>query len=53
VGLDRIKVIATHTKLQGLKALTVDTGDPELDEDLRGYRRVIVGYHEEKLLKVV
>ena len=53
VGLDRIKVIATHTKLQGLKALTVDTGDPELDEDLRGYRRVIVGYYEEKLLKVV
>jgi predicted polyphosphate/ATP-dependent NAD kinase len=52
VGLDRIMVIATPVKLQGLKALTVDTGDPELDEQLRGFRRVVVGYHEEKLIRV-
>jgi predicted polyphosphate/ATP-dependent NAD kinase len=53
VGIDRIKVISTNNKLRGLKALTVDTGDPKLDEDLRGYRRVIVGYYEEKLMRVV
>jgi len=53
VGLDRIIVIATPLKVQGLRALTVDTGDPELDARLRGYRRVIVGYHEEKVMKVV
>ncbi len=52
VGLDRIIVIATPVKLQGLRALTVDTGDPELDEQLRGFRRVVVGYHEEKLMRV-
>ncbi|MFQ6054076.1 MAG: ATP-NAD kinase family protein, partial [Candidatus Bathyarchaeia archaeon] len=52
VGLDRIIVIATPLKLRGLRALTVDTGDPELDARLRGYRRVIVGYHEEKVMKV-
>ena len=53
VGLDRIIVIATPAKLAGMRALTVDTGDPELDERLRGFRRVIVGYHEEKVMRVV
>ena len=53
VGLERIIVIATPLKVQGLRALTVDTGDPELDGRLRGYRQVIVGYHEEKVMKVI
>ncbi len=53
VGLERIIVVATPLKLQGLRQLSVDTGDPDLDACLRGYRRVIVGYHEEKVLKVV
>ncbi|KON31092.1 hypothetical protein AC482_01900 [miscellaneous Crenarchaeota group-15 archaeon DG-45] len=53
VGLDRIIVIATPVKVRGLRALTVDTGDPGLDARLRGYRRVIIGYHEEKVLKVI
>ena len=53
VGLDRIIVISTPVKVNALKALTVDTGDPDLDEHLRGYRRVIIGYHEEKVMKVV
>jgi len=53
VGLDRIIVIATPLKLQGLRTLTVDTGDTELDARLKGYRRVIIGYHEERVLKVV
>jgi len=53
VGLDRIIVVATPLKVLGLRALTVDTGDPELDARLRGYRRVIIGYHEEKVLKVI
>ncbi len=53
VGLDHIVVVATPVKLRGLRALTVDTGDPELDEGLRGFMRVIVGYHEEKVMRVV
>ncbi len=52
VGLDRIIVIATPNKLRSLEALTVDTGDPELDEALRGYMRVITGYHEERVMRV-
>lgn len=52
VGLDRILIIATPQKMARLRSLTVDTGDPELDGQLRGYRRVIVGYHEEKVVRV-
>jgi len=33
--------------------LRVDTGDPELDEELRGWQRVRVGKFERRLLKVV
>lgn len=53
VGIDNIKVVATPMKVNKLRALTVDTGDPELDEELRGYIRVIVGYHEEKIIRVI
>jgi predicted polyphosphate/ATP-dependent NAD kinase len=53
IGIDNIIIISTPVKVQRLKALTVDTGDPEIDERLRGYRRVIVGYREEKVMKVV
>jgi predicted polyphosphate/ATP-dependent NAD kinase len=35
VGLDNIVVVATTGKLDRLKSLRVDTGDPELDKDLR------------------
>ncbi len=52
VGLDRILIVATPHKMARLRRLTVDTGDPELDGQLRGYRRVIVGYHEERVVRV-
>jgi len=53
VGLENIIAIATPQKLLVLKTLSVDTGDSELDSELRGYRRVIVGYHETKVMKVI
>lgn len=48
VGLDHIIVVATKTKLTGLagRPLLLDTGDPALDSELAGYRRVITGYHD-------
>jgi predicted polyphosphate/ATP-dependent NAD kinase len=52
IGLDKIIVVATRSKLLGLKSLRVDTGDPELDQQLRGYIRVIVDYREEQTVKV-
>ena len=52
VGLDNIIVVATPSKLTGIRALQVDTGDAELDEELAGYRRVIVGYGKERVMPV-
>jgi predicted polyphosphate/ATP-dependent NAD kinase len=45
VGLDHITVIATKSKLGRLNSLRVDTGDPELDANLRNHGvTVIVDY---------
>jgi predicted polyphosphate/ATP-dependent NAD kinase len=52
VGVQNIRIISTPPKLTGLKELTVDTGDQELDNLLRGFKRVIIGYHEEKVVKI-
>lgn len=49
VGLDNMVVVATEAKLAGLRCLRVDTGDPGLDEKLRGRRlRVITDYKTER-----
>ncbi len=45
VGLDNIIVVATKSKLDRLKSLRVDTGDPELDKQFRDHGiKVIVDY---------
>ena len=48
-----IEVIASKQKLDDIGVLRVDTGDPDLDERLRGWQRVRVGKFERRLLKVV
>ncbi|MEM1515599.1 MAG: ATP-NAD kinase family protein [Candidatus Bathyarchaeia archaeon] len=52
VGLKNIIVLATKQKIKGLKCLRVDTGDPELDNRLRGYIKVIIDYGEEYLVPI-
>ena len=52
VGKANIIVIATKDKIRQLSTLRVDTGDPEVDEALRGYIRVITDYREEHVMKV-
>ena len=54
VGRDRIRVIATRTKISALtgRPLLVDTGDAVLDAALSGYIRVVVGYNEEVIMRV-
>ncbi|AEM39392.1 ATP-NAD/AcoX kinase [Pyrolobus fumarii 1A] len=53
VGVDNVIVVATWSKIRSLRyRLRVDTGDPELDDALRGYRRVVVDYNEEVVAKV-
>ncbi|MFB6224350.1 MAG: ATP-NAD kinase family protein [Haloarcula sp.] len=48
-----LEVVASRRKLDGIGTLRVDTGDPELDEELRGWIRVRVGRHERRLVEVV
>lgn len=48
-----VVVIATKAKLRELDSLRVDTGNRDVDADLRGWKRVRVGKFEQHLLKVV
>ena len=54
VGLDRLLVAATPEKLASLRdsTLHVDTGDPDLDRALAGWRRVITGRGNETVCRV-
>jgi len=54
VGKERIIVAATKSKLQGIDGgiLRVDTGDPEVDQLLRGYIKVATDYREWRLMPV-
>lgn len=54
VGTNNIIVVATNQKLQSLHypRLLVDTGDPLLDELLRGYIKVVTGYRQMTVMKV-
>jgi NAD+ kinase len=46
-------VVASRAKLGDVGALRVDTGAPDLDEQLRGWRRVRVGRFETRLVEVI
>lgn len=52
VGRDNIVVIATEGKLRDLKSLMVDTGDPSLDDTLRGSVKVITDYKKERIMRI-
>jgi len=54
VGKERIIVAATRSKIQGIEGgvLRVDTGDPTVDESLRGYIKVAIDYREWRLMRV-
>ena len=44
VGLRNVIVVATPLKMKDTRKLRVDTGDPALDEEMRGYGKVVIGY---------
>lgn len=54
VGIGNMLVVATREKVISLRGgpLLVDTGDPDMDLRLRGYRRVITGYHDHLMYRV-
>ena len=53
-GKNNIMVVASRDKLVSLQPhpLLVDTGDPELDKELRGYVRVITGWEDSIMYRV-
>jgi predicted polyphosphate/ATP-dependent NAD kinase len=53
VGRSGVIVIATRGKVATLDALRVDTGDPQLDQQLEGYYKVIVDYNESQVLRCI
>lgn len=52
-GKKHIIIVSTPTKLSQTESLIVDTGDHELDDELKGFMRVITSMHETKLVKIV
>ena len=53
VGLDNVVVVATTSKLRGLKSLRVDTGDPALGDAFRKRKiKVVADYKIERELQV-
>lgn len=53
VGKKNLWVLSTPQKLAITPVLKVDTGDPELDEEFRGYIKVITGYRQSRMVKVI
>lgn len=54
VGSDKITIVATNEKLHSLQGrpLLVDTGDVELDAQLRGVKQIVTGFDQRTLYKV-
>ena len=48
-----IEIVASRSKLDEIGVLRVDTGDPELDEELRGWTKVRVGRFERRMMQIV
>lgn len=47
-----VMVVASREKLNDLGTLRVDTGDADLDAEMRGWIRVRTGRHEQRMVKV-
>ena len=54
VGVENVTVVGSRSKIEALhpRRLLADSGDEEINGQLRGYRRVITGYREEMVVKV-
>jgi predicted polyphosphate/ATP-dependent NAD kinase len=54
VGIENITVVGSRNKIEALhpRRLLTDSGDDQIDRQLRGYLRVITGYGEEMVVKV-
>ena len=53
IGIKNIIIISTANKARELKNLHVDTGEKQIDEMLSGLVKVIIGYKEERIMRIV
>jgi predicted polyphosphate/ATP-dependent NAD kinase len=53
VGWDAFRVLAPPEKLIGLRALHVDTGDPAFDATAPKHIRVVTGWNETRMMRLV
>jgi predicted polyphosphate/ATP-dependent NAD kinase len=53
VGWESLRVVAPPEKLLGLRALHVDTGDPDFDLTAPKHIRVVTGWNETRLMRLV
>ncbi len=44
IGADNINIVATPQKLARTPRLFVQTGEPELDREISGFRKILMGY---------
>lgn len=52
IGKNNIKIIATEEKMRELNCLRIDSGDVEIDNLLKGFTKVIIGYKEELIIPI-
>jgi predicted polyphosphate/ATP-dependent NAD kinase len=52
IGKKNIIIIATEEKVKSLKVLRIDSGDLEVDNLLKGFTKVLMGYKEELVIKI-
>ncbi|MFX0021297.1 MAG: ATP-NAD kinase family protein [Candidatus Hermodarchaeota archaeon] len=53
IGIKNIKIVATKQKMKDLDYLRVDTGNFEVDNLFKGFTKVITGYKEELVVKII
>lgn len=53
IGWESLRVLAPPEKLLGLRALHVDTGDPDFDLTAPKHIRVVTGWNETRLMRLV
>lgn len=53
VGWDGLQVVAPPEKLLGLKGLHIDTGDADLDASAPKHIRVVTGWNETRLMRLL
>jgi len=52
VGKENVIVVATPSKLQGLKKLRIDSGDPEVDRLFKSQIHVVIDYDRKQIMEV-